>query len=447
MMSADSPWRALAHRNFSLFLTGRGLTLCGMWMQTMAQAWLLYRLTSSPFLLGVLEFLLRGPLLLFGLFSGVLADRWPRHRLLLVAQSLLLVQAAILAALTLTGLISVPWLLSLGLLFGLISAVDVPVRQAFVTDLVPRHDIPSAIGLNSSIFNLSRIIGPLLAGITVVAIGEGPCFVISALGFLMILGCLAAMRVPAGPPIVEGSLGVRLREGLRYVWHTPHARAMMLISAGLSVVAMPYSTLLPVFARDVLQGNAAAMGWLMGANGLGALAGALRHARRRSMEGIVGSIIGAVFLFSLGLLLLAWSRHVILSLLALTAIGYGMVSSLAGGNILLQMMVPESLRGRVASLYATISLGTTIFGSLLAGFGASIVGAPLTVAIGAALTFALALWSWGALRTTESSPHPRWRPLINSPLLSTGDPQPPDRGQPARLAQPLLTSEARRRNR
>lgn len=404
MISADSPWRALAHRNFSLFIVGRGVTLCGMWMQTMAQAWLLYRLTSSPFLLGVLEFLLRGPLLAFGLFGGVLADRWPRHRLLLVAQSLLLVQAAMLAALTLSGLITVPWILGLGLLFGLISAVDVPVRQAFVTDLVPHEDIPSAIGLNSSIFNATRMIGPSLAGLLVVALGEGPCFLIGAVGFLVILGSLSAMRIPEAPPTSHEPLLSQMREGLRYAWQTPQARAMILMSAGLSVVAMPYSTLLPVFARDVLQSNAAAMGWLMGANGLGALAAALRHARRRSMDGIVGSIIGAVFLFSLGLLLLAWSRQMILSLFALTAIGYGMVSSLAGGNILLQMTAPESLRGRVASLYATLSLGTTIFGSLLAGFGASIVGAPLTVAIGAALTCALALWGWDALQGSGSSP-------------------------------------------
>lgn len=405
MISPDSPWRALCHRNFSLFLIGRGLTLCGMWMQTMAQAWLLYRLTSSPFLLGVLECLLRGPLLVFGLFGGVLADRWPRHRLLIWAQSLLLVQAALLATLTLSGRVTPPWILGLGLLFGLISAVDVPVRQAFVTDLVPRHDIPSAIGLNSSIFNASRIVGPTLAGGLVVALGEGPCFLISAMGFLMILGCLSAMEVPEPSPMGQGHMLAQLRGGLRYVWRTPHARAMLLLSAGLSVVAMPYTTLLPVFARDVLQGNAAAMGWLMGANGVGALAASLRHARRRSTDGLAGSIVGAVAMFSVGLLLLAVSRHTWLSLLALVGIGYGMVSSLAGGNILLQMAAPEALRGRVASLYATISLGTTIFGSLLAGFGASYAGAPLTIAIGGALTLALAGWSWMALRVSSSHSH------------------------------------------
>ena len=372
----------------------------------MAQAWLLYRLTNSPFLLGLLEFLLRGPLLAFGLFGGVLADRWPRHRLLLVAQSLLLAQAAMLAALTLSGLITVSWILGLGLLFGLISAVDVPVRQAFVTDLVPHEDIPSAIGLNSSIFNATRMIGPSLAGLLVVALGEGLCFLIGAVGFLVILGALTAMRIPEAPPTSHEPLLSQMTEGLRYVWQTPQARAMILMSAGLSVVAMPYSTLLPVFARDVLQSNAAGLGWLMGANGLGALAAALRHARRRSMDGLVGSIIGAVFLFSVGLLLLAWSRHLILSLFALTTIGYGMVGSLAGGNILLQMTAPESLRGRVASLYATLSLGTTIFGSLLAGFGASLVGAPLTVAVGATLTVALAIWGRSAIRRPDSSSSP-----------------------------------------
>ncbi len=429
IVSTDSPWRALSHRNFFLFLVGRGLTLCGMWMQTMAQAWLLYRLTSSPFLLGVLECLLRGPLLIFGLFGGVLADRWPRHRLLLWAQSFLLLQAALLAALTLSGMITVPWLLAFGLLFGLISAVDVPVRQAFVTDLVPRQDIPSAIGLNSSIFNASRIVGPTLAGSLVVALGEGPCFLISAVGFLMILGCLSAMQMPEPAPADNGRIMTQLWEGLRYVWHTPHARAMLLISAGLSVVAMPYTTLLPVFARDVLQGNAASMGWLMGANGVGALAAALRHARRRSTDGLAGSIVGAVLLFGAGLLLLAVSRHLLLSVIALIAIGFGMVSSLAGGNILLQMAAPEMLRGRVASLYATISLGTTIFGSLLAGFGASYVGAPITVIIGGALTLALSWWGWRELQEPSSHPHAS-EELSRTPLRPRQAPERPEQLAP-----------------
>jgi MFS family permease len=428
MTSHDSPWRALSHRNFSLFLAGRGLTLCGMWMQTIAQAWLLYRLTSSPFLLGVLEFLLRGPLLVLGLFGGVLADRWPRRRLLLIAQSLLLVQAAVLAGLTLGGLITVAWILGLALLFGLISAVDVPVRQAFVTDLVPRRDIPSAIGLNSSIFNASRIVGPTLAGGVVLALGEGPCFLISAVGFLMILGCLAAMEMPEPVPAGNDQMMPQFREGLRYVWHTSHARAMLLISAGLSVVAMPYTTLLPVFARDILQGNAASMGWLMGASGVGALAAALRHARRRSTEGLVGSIVRAVVLFSAGLLLFAVSRHLLLSSFALLVVGFGMVSSLAGGNILLQMMAPEPLRGRVASLYATVSLGTTIFGSLLAGVGASYIGAPLTVAIGGILTLALSWWSWNALKEPAAF-HP-----LSGKVPHTASPPHPAPGSPEYLA-------------
>ena len=409
-----SPWRALGHRDFRLFMAGRALTLCGTWMQTMAQAWLIYRLTGSPFLLGLMETLTRTPILIFGLFGGVLADRWPRHRLMVIAQSLLLGQAALLTGLALSGHLTVAWLLGLGLLLGLISALDVPVRQAFVTDLVPRHDIPSAIGLNSSVFNATRIVGPSLAGFTVASFGAGACFLVSTCSFLVILACLLAMRIAPMPPLPLLSVTRQLREGLAYVRQTPHARIMLLLSGGLSVVAMPYSTLLPVFAGDVLHSGPIGLGWLMAANGVGAMGAALHHARRHTIHGLGVSIASSVGLFGAGLVAFALSETFWLSALALIAIGYGMVSSLAGGNILLQMAAPEVLRGRVVSLYATLSLGTTIFGSLLGGIGATYFGAPMTILVGGGLTLAMGAWAWRGLSGEEAQG-------VTPPLTSSGE--------------------------
>lgn len=386
-----SPWRALAHRNFVLFFTGHGISLCGTWMQSMAQAWLVYRLTGSPFMLGLVEFLARAPILLFGVLGGALADRWPRHRSMVVAQALLLVQAAALAALTLSGAITIGWILALSLLLGLISVVEVTVRQTFLTDLVPREDIPSAIGLNSSLFNLTRIVGPALAGLLVARVGEGWCFAINAASFVVVLGCLAAVRVtPAVPHDGNGTLGL-LVEGLAYARATPHVRTLLAVAAVLSVAAMPFATLLPVFARTILGQGPDGLGLLMAATGTGALAAALRLARRGTLDGLGEAIARAVALFGLGLLGLAASTSLWLSMAALIVVGFGLVSSLAATNTLLQSLAPERLRGRVVSFYATVSLGLTIFGSLLGGLGASWVGAPATVAAGGA-TLLVTAW-------------------------------------------------------
>lgn len=393
-----SAWRALTHRNFALFLSGHGLSVCGSWMQTLAQAWLVYRLTGSPFLLGLVEFLQRGPILVFGLLAGLASDRWPRLRLMYITQTLLLVQAGLLAALTLTGRVTVGWILGLALFHGLVAAVETPVRQAFMTDLVPRADMPSAIGLNSSVFNTARVIGPSIAGVLVGVVGEGVCFLINAASFLLILGCLAAMRLPrrAERASSMGTWGL-LREALSYAKHTPHARALLTLVVVISVAAMPYTTLLPVFAGEVLRSGPDGLGLLMAATGVGALSGALWLARRQTLRGLKTSIAKAVALFGAGLLALAASQTLWLSMLILVVIGFCMVSTLAGTNTMLQSLAPEGLRGRVVSLYTTASLGVTIFGSLLAGWGAGEFGAPATVAAGGLVTLLAALAFWRAL--------------------------------------------------
>lgn len=395
--TSGTPLRALRHRNFALFFAGQGLSLCGTWMQSLAQAWLVYRLTGSPFLLGLVEFMGRAPILVFSLVGGLLADRWPRHRVMLATQTLSLVQAAALAALTISGHITIEWILALAALLGVINAIDIPVRQSFVGDLVPRADIPSAIGLNSSAFNAARIIGPSLAGLLVVTVGEGPCFLLNALSYLIVIGCLMAMRVQATARIAPASAISFLIEGLRYAWCTPHVRALLALITVLSLAAVPYSTLLPVFAGEILQEGANGLGLLMAATGVGALAGAFQIARRGTVRGLGSYIAGAVVLYGVGLLSLAYSTTLWISIPALVAVGFGMITSLAGTNTLLQSLAPDELRGRVMSLYAMVALGFATFGSLLAGTGATYLGAPVTVAAGGLITLVSAAIFWSVL--------------------------------------------------
>jgi MFS family permease len=389
--------RALANRNFALFLAGQGLSLCGTWMQSLAQSWLVYRLTGSPLLLGMVGFVGQAPILALGLVGGVLADRWPRRELLLITQTLALIQAGLLAALTLSGHITVGWIMVLAGLLGIINAVDMPVRQSFIADLVPRADLSSAIGLNSSVFNAARIIGPSAAGFLVAAVGEGVCFLVNALSFLAVIGCLLAIQVPQKSSSTHAHAVTFLAEGLRYAWHTPHVRAALGLIAVLSLTAMPYTILLPVFAAEVLHTNADGLGLLMAATGLGALAGALRIARRTTVRGLGRLIAKAGLLFGLSLLALAASTTLWLAVFVLLAVGYGMITGMAGCNTLLQSLVPDQLRGRVMSLYTLFFIGTAPIGSLIAGAMAARVGTPLTIAIGGVGAIIGAVVFWQAL--------------------------------------------------
>jgi MFS family permease len=397
MTTAGSAWRALDNRNFALFFAGQGLSLCGTWMQSLAQSWLIYRLTGSPLLLGLVGFVSQVPVLGFGLLGGVLADRWPRHRLLLITQTLSLLQAIILAGLTLSGHITIGWIMGLAAVLGLINALDMPVRQSFIADLVPRADLPSAIGLNSSAFNAARIIGPSVAGFLVAAVGEGVCFLVNALSFLAVIGCLLAMEVPQKAKAAQAHAIIFLAEGLRYARSTPHVRAALALIAVLSLTAMPYTVLLPVFAGNVLHTDANGLGWLMAATGMGALAGALRIARRGTIRGLGRLIAGATLLFGVSLLALAASTALWFSIPVLLAVGYGMITGMAGCNTLLQSLVPDHLRGRVMSLYTLFFLGMAPIGSLMAGALAAHLGTPRTIAAGGIGAILGAILFWRAL--------------------------------------------------
>jgi MFS family permease len=376
--------RALRHRNFRLFFFGQGISLVGTWMQAVAMPWLVYRITGSVLLLGVVGF--TGQILTFVMapVAGVLADRWNRHRLVTAAQALAAAQALGLAALTLTGTIEVWHLIVLSLLAGFIRGFEIPTRQTFVVDMLDDpHDLPNAIALNSFLVNSARLIGPSIAGALIALVGEGMCFLLNGVSFLAVIAALLAMRVrprPASP--TQKHVLAELREGFLYAWRFLPIRAVLLLLCLVSLMGVPYVTLMPVFAKDILGGGPYTMGFLMVAVGAGAVLGAVFLASRQSVAGLGRSIALAAAGFGLGLIAFSLSRNFWLSLPLLAWTGGGMMIQMAGSNTFLQTIVDEDKRGRIMSFYTMAFMGMGPFGSLLAGSLASVTSAPTTVLLG-----------------------------------------------------------------
>jgi MFS family permease len=394
--------RGLGYRNYRLFFAGQGISLIGTWMQQTAMTWLVYRLTDSAFMLGVVGFSNQIPAFVLTPFGGVLADRANRHRVLIVTQVLSMLQALTLAVLVLTGTVQVWHIIALGIFIGGVNAFDIPTRQAFLLDMIEnRQDLGNAIALNSSMFNAARLIGPSIAGVVIALAGEGVCFLLNALSFLAVLAALLAMRIKPQkiqnqqPNPLHG-----LREGIRYAFTFAPIRSILLLVALASVMGIPYSTLMPVFARDVLQGGSHTQGFLMSAVGLGALTGALFLASRKNVRGLGKIIATSAGLFGAGIVLFSFSKMLWLSLFAMVVTGFGMMVQMASSNTVLQTLTDDDKRGRVISLYATAFMGMMPFGSLLAGSLAGIIGAPNTLLIGGlccilgALLFTRHLPSW-----------------------------------------------------
>lgn len=398
--SLTHSFRALRHRNFRLFASGQFISLIGTWMQNVALGWLVYRLTRSPTLLGLTGFLSQIPALFFAPFAGVWVDRWNRHRIVIGTQVVFMAQALALAALTLSGRASVVPVLALTLVSGFVLAVDVPARQSFMIEMVgSREDLPNAIALNSSLFNVARLVGPSIAGLMIGLLGEGTVFLLNGLSYVAVIAALLAIRGAPQPrrPAQEARVWEHLREGVRYAGGFAPTRAVLLLLAFVGFVATPYAVLMPMFATDVLHGGAHTLGFLVASIGVGALGGAMFLARRRSVRGLGTVIAWSVGAFGASLLALALARREWLACAVLAVSGFGMMAHLAASNTILQTLVDHDKRGRVMSLYAAAMLGTTPLGSLAAGALAGRVGAPLTVAIGggacvvAALLFARAL--------------------------------------------------------
>lgn len=414
-------FRALRHRNFRLFLLGQVVSLLGTWMQQVALGWLVYRLTRSPLLLGLVGFAAQIPSLLVAPFAGVWADRLDRHRMVIATQAAALLQALALALLVLAGAIQIGHVLALSLFIGFVNAVDVPARQAFLVQMAGRDDLANAIALNSSAFNAARLVGPSIAGVLIARFGEGPVFLVNALSYLAVIAALVAMRVPPQPPARAPLAPWRsLREGLGYAARSLPIRAILLLLAAVGLVGVPFTVLMPVFATDVLGGDAHTLGFLSSAVGTGALAGALTLAARRSVRGLGRRIVAAVALFGASLVAFAASRELLLSLPFLFLAGYGMMVHMASSNTILQTIVEEDKRGRVMSLYAAAIMGTLPLGSLFAGALAGRFGAPATVALGGLGCLAAAAGFARALPRVREEVRPIYARLGILPELAAG---------------------------
>ncbi len=387
--------RALRHRNYRLFFTGQTVSLIGSWMTRIATSWLVYRLTGSALLLGLVGFAGQIPSFLLAPLAGVLIDRWDRHRLLVVTQILAMLQSAALAGLALAGVINIWHVLGLSLFQGLINAFDMPARQAFVVEMVERReDLPNAIALNSSMVNAARLLGPSIGGVIIAAVGEGWCFALDAVSYLAVIASLLLMRLAARRrPASKGAKVLpELRAGWSYVAGSVPIRSILLLLALVSLVGMPYTVLMPIFASTVLHGGPHTLGFLMAATGVGALLGAVFLASRRSVLGL-GRVVPLMSgLFGAGLIGFSLSRSLWLSLALLLVTGIGFMVQMAASNTLLQTLVEDDKRGRVMSFYTMAIMGVTPFGSLLAGALAHRLGAPHTLLFGGIGCIAAALW-------------------------------------------------------
>ena len=414
-LALNHTFRALRHRNYRLFFTGQGLSLIGTWLQQVAMGWLTYRLTGSAWLLGVVAFCANVGILLFGNLAGVVADRIDRRRGLLLTQSLMLVQAVVLAVLVAFHWIETWHLIVLALWLGTCSAFDLPLRQSmYVHFIADRGDLANAIALNSMLVNTARVVGPAIAGLLLALTSEAVCFALNALSFLAVIVAIARMRWKhePGPVRSEGSFWAKWVEGYRYVSGFLPARAMLLLLGVLSWTISPYSSLMPFYAKDVYGGSPQVLGFLLAAAGAGALASTIYLASRVTIRGL-GRVIALAGVGS-GVALAAFGYLAFLpgALALMFVVGGGTVLAAASVNTILHSIVPDALRGRVAGFFMLAFLGMAPLGNLAAGALGSAIGVPATFVLNGAVAAVAALWFWRAL--------PKWRQLIRPTYVRLG---------------------------
>lgn len=374
-------WRIFRHRNYRLFFSGQLLSQMGSWMQIIAQAWLVYRLTGSPLALGLIGFLQQGPVFFFSVLGGTIADRMDRRTLLIFTQSAFLLQAAALAFLTFTGLVEIWHVAALALIFGLLNAIDVPTRQSFTVEMVGREDLQSAVALNSIMFNLARVVGPSVAGIMIAAVGEAWCFAINAVSYMAVLASLVLMQIApvrrtgASKPLQD------LIEGFQYVTRHREIRAALLALAVTSFAGGPYLTLMPVFAEQVLGTDSAGYGMLMTTVGAGALFGALAMSRLSGAKLRQAPEIAAIS-FGLWVTALSLTTNFWFAMVLILPTAFSLMLQGSATNIIIQSAVDDRMRGRVMAYYTMSFLGMMPFGSLAAGALAHFIGVPLTLTCG-----------------------------------------------------------------
>jgi len=391
-------WQALRHRNFKLFFCGQSVSVLGTWMTRLATAWLVYRLTHSALLLGLVGFSSQILTFLLGPFGGVWVERLDRRKLLVWTQTAAALQSLAMAALTLAHIITIPEILALGALQGAINALDMPGRQSFLLQMVEdRADLGNAIAINSSMVNGARLVGPALAGLVIAARGEGYCFLLDGLSYFAVIYSLLLMRIkPLGatpnPDAAKPTVFDQMREGWQYVSTFRPIRSILTLFAIVSLMGWPYSVLLPIFAGTIFRGGPHTLGFLTGATGVGALVSALSLAFRKSVVGLTRMIQISSAVFGAALILFGLSRWLWLSLVLMLFVGFGMMQTAAASNTVIQTLVPEDKRGRVMSYYTMAFVGSAPFGSLLAGGLARAIGAPLTVILTGTCVAAGALW-------------------------------------------------------
>ncbi|MDT3734851.1 MAG: MFS transporter [Denitratisoma sp.] len=386
--------RALGQRNFRIYFIGQSASLVGTWMQQIALAWLVYRLTGSPFMLGLASFVGHVPILFLAPLGGLWADRFDRRRSMLVTQVLSLLQAAVLAGLTFAGMVEVWHLLVAAAFLGVVNAIDTPLRQSFLLELVgSREHLPNAIAMNSLMMNASRLVGPPIAGVVLALAGEAWCFTINALSYLAVIASLAAIRVCGLPrkPHTQGWLA-GLKEAAQFAWHFLPTRSMLALVALVSFFANPYASLMPVFARDIFAGGADLLGVLVGAGSVGAVIGVLYLASRKHVAGLEALVPVAAGCAGLGLLVFSQSPWFGLSLAALPLVGFGIMVNTASANMILQSVVPDHLRGRLVSFHVMAFLGVAPLGHFASGWIAEHFGARVALAIGGLACLLGAAW-------------------------------------------------------
>jgi MFS family permease len=385
---------SLHSRNYRLYFTGQSISLIGTWMQNVALSWLVYRLTGSVFLLGLVGFTSQIPTFILSPFTGVLIDRYNRLRIMILAQMSFMLQALVMTLLVLFNVIEVWHIVALSLVFGIISSFDAPARQSLVVDLISKkEDLGNAIALNSAVFNGARLVGPAVAGITIALVGEGLCFLLNTLSYVAVIYALSRIIIPAKPVIVqESNLKKIFTDGLHYTFSSFPIRRLLMQLAILSLVALPFIVLLPAYAKEILHGSSDTLGFLMSSLGAGALTGAIYMAGRKSILGL-GRII-SIFTTLLGsmIVLASFSEKTYFSLALFYMGGLSMILSIAAINTMLQTIADEDKRGRVMSFYAMALMGTTPIGNLLAGTIASGIGIPHTLLAGGTITILAGLW-------------------------------------------------------
>lgn len=381
----EQMFRALRHRNFRLFVSGQVVSLIGTFMQTVAQSWLVYRLTHSEWLLGATWFCTQIPVFVLGPLGGLAADRHSRHRIVVTTQTLAMVQALALAALTLSGKIEVWHILTLAVLLGVVNAFDMPGRQSLLIQMTGKDDLLNAIALNSAVFNAARVVGPAVAGLVVALVGEGLCFLLNGLSFLAVIGSLLAMRLPPFVPQNSDSPWTHLLDGFRFAYRQPAIRALLTMVAATTICGMPALVLMPFFADDIFHRGSRGLGFLMGAMGTGAVIGTLVLARRTHTSGLPEVIFASSLGVGTGFILFSLSPSFYLSLAIMPVIGFSVMRQNASTNTVIQVSIPDEYRGRIMALYSMTVVGMGPFGSLAAGALAQLIGARRTVLLGGVL--------------------------------------------------------------